>query len=266
MEDKQYYLPEIVVTPYSESNYSPNNYIDELQEERQRQRNIAKNYFSEAPTVNNVISGLTAFLNSVPGIGLSTSDVMGKYAPMTGIAPAEGPANKIGKTSKLVSKAEDVVNETSNTAKKAVDGVTELVKRRRGRPPLSPEEKASRAKERAEKVKKYQQIKKENAVEDEKLRNKWRGKRGNKDFNQKVALEDGDMRHLNSGRTYTKKQIDDAANDLQNNYSHMDYYKTWYRARLKQAKNSDPGSINRAKEVEKQALLDFINWKKFGIQ
>ena len=263
-------LPETVVTPYSESNYSPNNYIDELQEERQRQRNIAKNYFSEAPTVNNVISGLTAFLNSVPGIGLSTSDVMGKYAPITGIAPAEGPANKIRKTSKLVSKAEDVVNETSNTAKKAVDGVTELVKRRRGRPPLSPEEKARRAKERAEKVKKYQQIKKENAIEDEKLRNRWRGKRGNKDFNQKVALEDGDMRHLNSGKTYTTSKLNKAREYLNEGgaYSNSPYAKKYRRTLLRQAEARESGNVDKLKhwrQEEKNWLIEFLNNFNNGI-
>lgn len=263
-------LPETVVTPYSESNYSPNNYIDELQEERQRQRNIAKNYFSEAPTVNNVISGLTAFLNSVPGIGLSTSDVMGGYAPMTGIAPAEGPANRIGKTSKLVSKAEDIVNETSNTAKKAVDGVTELVKRRRGRPPLSPEEKASRARERAEKVKKYQQIKKENTVEDEKLRNKWRGKRGNKDFNQKVALEDGDMRHLNSGKTYTISKLNKAREYLNDGgaYSNSPYAKKYRRTLLRQAEARESGNVDKLKhwrQEEKNWLIEFLNNFNNGI-
>lgn len=292
-------LPETVVTPNSESNYNSANYLDELQEERQRQKGIAKTYFSEAPTINNIINGVTAFLNSVPGIGVSTSDVMGRYAPMIGVAPVDGPADKIGKAnkaSKLVSKAEDVVNEASSVAKKAVDQVTELVKKRRGRPPLTPEQRAARAQEKAEKasalaketskrrgrppltpeekaqraqeragqLKNKERIKKEQANEDKKLNNDWRGKYGNKDFNKIKALTDGDMRHLNQGRKYTRRILDDAATDLQNNYSHLDFYKTWSRSRLKQAKNTDPESIARAKEAERQALINFINWKKFG--
>ena len=261
-------LPETVVTPYSESNYSPNNYIDELQEERQRQRNIAKNYFSEAPTANNIISGLTAFLNSVPGIGLSTSDVMGKYAPMTGIAPAEGPVNKVGKTSKLVSKAEDVVNGTTSTAKKAVQEVTEAVKKRgRGRPPLTPEQRAQRAQEKARQL----ELKKLNAKDDIKNRNKWRGKRGNRDFNQKRALEDdGDMRHLNRGRTYTNAKLDQARKHLSDGgaYSNSSYAKDYRRALLRQAEARENGNTEKLqhwREIERNKLIEFLDDYNNGV-
>ena len=80
-------LPNIIVTPYSEGNYYKENYKDEVRAERERHAKIAKQYLAQTPFLINRLKYNYHRFKSTP-LGTGVYDVMGKYAPLTGIAPS----------------------------------------------------------------------------------------------------------------------------------------------------------------------------------
>lgn len=88
-------LNDVVVTPYSEGNYDPDNYKEELAAERARHAELARQYLAQNPTLTNRAKYNYHKYKSTP-FGTNVWDIMGKYAPYSGIAPNTSFDNPLG--------------------------------------------------------------------------------------------------------------------------------------------------------------------------
>lgn len=215
-------------------------YYDQLAEqERARQRSIAKYYMSSTPSIGNLYNAAQAFWNSLPIVGITSSDV-NPYMNQ-GVAPTPGrvPAKLIGGAQKLY-KTLDVAtpfkNYVANPAERAaaMDYIQELkrtgqykqfLERNPGykidtqiRPGVSedwsypndvmikhglrkPVVKQKPAQQQVTVPKKTaQQRSRQYYREKVEDREQRIFKTQRKAFNAQRALEDGDMRHVNAGR------------------------------------------------------------------
>lgn len=91
------------------------NYNLLAEQERQRQRNIAQSYWNAGPSIGNLYNAATAFINSLPIIGITAAD-LNPYM-QTGIAPTPGRVSpKMFRSLNVANKYENYVANPAESA------------------------------------------------------------------------------------------------------------------------------------------------------
>lgn len=96
--------------------------IDRAKQNNQREAQIARNYFSQAPSIGNLARGVYHWWNSVPALGGQNESGVQEYniADNPILAAATGPGGGIAKTGQLAKTAK-VIEASRNVAKKIWD-------------------------------------------------------------------------------------------------------------------------------------------------
>ena len=238
------------------------------EQERQRQRNIAQSYWNAGPSIGNLYNAAVAFANSLPIIGVSAED-MNPYL-QTGIAPSPGRISP--KSFKTLTVADKYKNYIANPAERAAaqdyvrdlkqsgrynqflkdnpgykidtevePGISEdwqypydvMVKHGLRKPVVTTNTYTKPQVRQITPKKTTQQKSREYYREKVEDRNQGVYKRQRKAFNMQKMLEDGDARHVVSGRPSMAK-VRLADQNIQN-YSRS-AQKQYDKLRLKAAK------------------------------
>lgn len=135
------------------------------EQERQRQRNIARAYWNGTPTLSNIYGAAQAFWNSLPFVGIGAAD-MNPYI-QTGIAdvPGKNPLKPLGAAKSVTSKGRQIVKPVKTSQQRSAEY--------------------------------YRELKEDKAL--------GIGKRQRNAFKREEMLSDGDQRHGNTGRPSLKQ-------------------------------------------------------------